>query len=210
MVATLAAGSYTIEATTYNAATTGTFSLSIALPEESTGSSPTTDSCLEDLGTLTETVTKSGSWASDCPSENRTGRYARYYSFTLGEETEVTIDLTSGEDTFLFLLQGAGRGGTEEAQNDDIDGSNRNSRIVVTLAAGSYTLEATTYDQKLTGSFTVTVSGLGTGGTTEPDPESSGDQEALVAFYNATGGADWANKEGGLYCRTVQVDTEST
>ena len=110
VVATLAAGSYTIEATTYNAATTGTFSLSIALPEESAGSSPTTDSCLEDLGTLTEMVTKSGSWASDCPSDNRTGRYARYYSFALAEETEVTIDLSSSEDTFLFLLQGAGTG----------------------------------------------------------------------------------------------------
>ena len=120
VVATLAAGSYTIEATTYSAATTGTFSLSVALPGGTTGASPTTDPCVEDLGTLSAAVSESGSWASGCSSANRTGSYARYFSFTLGEEREVTVDLTSTEDSFLFLLQGSGRGGEVEAQNDDI------------------------------------------------------------------------------------------
>ena len=54
------------------------------------------------------------------------------------------------------------------AENDDIEtGVNLNSRIKQTLAAGSYTIEATTYaasypdDQNL--DFTLTVSGLDSG-----------------------------------------------
>ena len=50
VVATLAAGSYTIEATTYNTGTTGSFDLSIGVPGGTTGASPTTDPCVEDLG----------------------------------------------------------------------------------------------------------------------------------------------------------------
>ena len=158
IVATLAAGSYTIEATTYAAGVTGNFDLSITLPEGSNGTPSTTDPCVEDLGAVTGTVTRSGSWASDCPSDSRSGRYARYYSFTLDEETEVTIDLTSSEDPFLFLLQGSGRGGAQEAQNDDIVSGNTNSQIVTTLSAGSYTVEATTYNAEVTGDFSLSVS----------------------------------------------------
>ena len=157
VVATLAAGSYTIEATTYSAATTGTFSLSVTLPGGTTGASPTTDPCVEDLGALSAAVSESGSWASGCSSANRTGSYARYFSFTLGEEREVTVDLTSSDDTFLFLLQGSGRGGEVEAQNDDIVSGNTDSRVVATLAAGSYTIEATTYSAATTGTFSLSV-----------------------------------------------------
>ena len=172
VVATLAAGTYTIEATTYNAATTGTFSLAVSVAGGAAGASPTTDSCLEDLGSLTGTVTRSGSWASGCPSENRTGSYARYYSFTLGEEREVTIDLTSSEDTFLFLLQGSGRGGAEEDQNDDIVSGNTDSQVVATLAAGTYTIEATTYNAATTGTFSLAVSVAGGAAGASPTTDS--------------------------------------
>ena len=50
-------------------------------------------------------------------------------------------------------------------ENDDIEaGVNTNSRIVATLDAGTYTVEATTYEQGQTGDFTLTVAGLGTSG----------------------------------------------
>ena len=73
---------------------------------------PAPDPCVTALGTLTGTVTETGSWADDCDSVNRSGSYAHFYTFTLEAETEVTIDLTSEEDPFLYLLQGEGRDGT--------------------------------------------------------------------------------------------------
>ena len=69
---------------------------------------PAAVSCIEDLGTLTADVSRAGEWISGCASVTKSGKYARFYSFTLGEEREVTIDLTSSEDTVLSLLRGAG------------------------------------------------------------------------------------------------------
>ena len=59
------------------------------------------DACLEPLGMLPRTV--SGTWASDCMSEAKTGSYARYYTFTLSaaEAGYVEINLTSGADPYL-------------------------------------------------------------------------------------------------------------
>ena len=160
IVATLAAGTYTIEATTYAAGETGSFTLTLTLANDgSEDPVPGVGSCLEDLGSLMGAVSRSGSWASDCSSENRTGSYARFYSFTLAHETRVTIDLSSTQDSFLYLLEGSGRVGAEVASNDDLEtGVDTNSRIVATLIAGSYTIEATTYSPATTGSFSLTVS----------------------------------------------------
>ena len=134
---------------------------------------PPADSCVNDLGGFapdrTETLT--GTWAADCASENRLGRYANFFSFTLEEATEVTIELTSDEDTYLYLLEGMGRDGMALHENDDIvPATDTNSRIQETLAAGTYTIEATTYSVGQMGSFTLTVSGLGDGTTPMPPP----------------------------------------
>lgn len=119
---------------------------------------PTPTCSVSDLGTLTGTVSRPGSWASTCASTNKSGSYARFYSFTLNQSTKVQIDLTSTEDTYLFLLQDSGTGGTKLAENDDIAlGSNLNSWITTTLAAGTYTVEATTYSPGTTGSFSLSV-----------------------------------------------------
>ena len=118
------------------------------------------DSCVIDLGTLTGAVSRTGAWADDCDSANRSGSYARFYSFTLAQETAVTIDLTSDEDAYLFLLQGSGSGGTVEEENDNIVSENTNSQIVATLAASTYTIEATTNLAGATGSFTITVENI--------------------------------------------------
>ena len=118
-----------------------------------------TDPCIVDLGTLTPPVSRSesGSWTSQCTSENRTGRYARYYSFTLAQNTPVTIDLTSSDaDTYLYLMRGVGKSGDIVASNDD-GGAGVNSRIVHTLRPGQYTIEATTYGPRDTGSFTLAI-----------------------------------------------------
>ena len=85
--------------------------------------------------------------------------YARYYSFSLTNSEEVTIELTSATDPYLFLLSGSGKNGSKLYENDDITpyGVNLNSRISETLAAGNYTIEATTYDAEATGNFTLSV-----------------------------------------------------
>ena len=127
---------------------------------------PPADPCVNDLGG-TEPV--AGTWAADCASENRLGRYASFFSFTLEEATEVTIDLTSAEDTYLYLLEGMGRDGMVLHENDDV-APGTNSQIQETLAAGTYTIEATTWGSGVTGSFTLTVSGLGDGTTPTPMP----------------------------------------
>ena len=106
--------------------------------------------------------------------------YALYYTFTLTAPANVTVTLDSDDqDTFLYLLSGKGANvgeiGTLDARhfNDDhgsrqdtdacaSDGSleQYDSCITKSLAAGDYTLEATTYNSRVTGSFTLTVSGI--------------------------------------------------
>ena len=102
-------------------------------------------------------MSSSGSWSSGCDSVHRPDKYARYYSFSVSGSPEVTVNLGSSTDTYLFLLNGSGKGGSVLEENDDISNSDLNSRIVRTLSTGSYTVEATTYDNATTGSFSLTV-----------------------------------------------------
>ena len=117
----------------------------------------------------------SGTWDSTCLSENTpqggdyypTGtRYARFYTFTLSAPSTVTVELNSTTDPYLYVMQGKGKTGTILHYNDDvIPNQDTNSRISESLSAGDYTIEATTYDVEVTGSFTLTVSGLPTAST---------------------------------------------
>ena len=112
------------------------------------------DSCVTLLGITSGTINRSGVWSSDCDSANRTFRQARVYTFTLDQQADVQIDLVSATDTYLYLLQGTGTDG-QAITDDDDGGSDRNSRIARFLPAGTYTIEATTYDSHATGSFTL-------------------------------------------------------
>ena len=162
--ATLGAGTYTIEATTYGAEETGSFTLggvTVTIP------GPSDDTCLD---ALSADGAVSGEWSSSCESTARDS-YARYYSFTLTGGSAVTITLESSTDPYLYLRDGEAKSGTAAYENDDIAaGTDTNSRIQATLGAGTYTIEATTYGAGLTGSFTLTVSGLGGGTGTMPGP----------------------------------------
>ena len=150
------------------------------------------DQCGE---TLTGDGSVSGQWAQGCDSQTSGRGHARYYRFTLAQRGEVTITLESDDaDTYLYLRAGAARSGDFLYENDDHEGSTRKSLIAQTLAAGVYTIEATTYSEGETGSFTLTVAGLGTIGTAPPGP----DRAALVALYNATNGPNWVNKTNWL------------
>ena len=150
---TLEAGGYTIEATTYGSGVTGDFALEIhATPAPA----PTAD-CVLDMGTLpTGSAIIDGTWDSACGSTHRSGSYARYFSFTLTKITRVWIELHSEEDTYMYLLSGAGSAGTVLEQ-DDNDASGTNSQIRRTLSEGTYTVEATTHDSDVTGNFTFAI-----------------------------------------------------
>ena len=155
---TLSAGTYTIEATTYDPGITGSFTLTIS-GLEATTQPPTTPEvvCFQDLGVLIETTTVAEAWTGECPSPHWYGRYARHYTFTLLRELELRVGLISTEDAFLFLLHGADPDGALVAGNDDVSSGNTNSYLARTLAAGTYTIEATTRDEGIVGNFTLTI-----------------------------------------------------
>ena len=176
---TLQAGNYTIEATTYDAEAEGDFTLTIeGIPEEQepeVAPEPEAEPCEK---AITADGTIEGSWDDTCVSEkdaiSGTGdRYARFYTFTLDAAADVTISLESEEDTYLYVLEGHGKGGDTRHENDDIQaGVNLNSQISENLSAGDYTIEATTYYAETSGDFTLEVEGLGEGNTTTaPDLE---------------------------------------
>ena len=211
IVETLEAGDYTIEATTFDAATAGTFTLTISGLGGTTtgpdpGPGPGTDVCGE---AITTDGTTDGTWASGCQSTESGRGYARYYGFTLAEQAEVTITVNSDEDSYLYLRSGDGRSGTalNDHQGDDDAGGDRNAQIVETLEAGDYTIEATTFDAATAGTFTLTISGLG-GTTTGPDPGPGPGTDACGEAITTDGTRDgtWASgcqsqEEGRGYAR---------
>ena len=178
IVETLAAGDYTIEATTYNAGRTGTFTFALnSTPVSDTDPpdpdpTPTTPAC---VAPLPDDMTVDGTWNTDCTSDisapsGSGDRYARFYTFTLDAESDVTIDLSSDEDTFLYLRSDTATEGDTVANNDDRATGDYDSRIAESLDAGTYTIEATTYAAGTTGSFTLTVTTVPVSDTTTPEP----------------------------------------
>ena len=181
--ATLFPGDYTIEATTYSPNRSGQFRLELSgtsttsvptptptpvptpiptpaptpVPTPPPAQAPSSDGC---AAVLSGDGTVSGSWNSDCGSETRYERYARYYTFTMPQRGTVVIDLRSSEDAYLFLRRGDDvRSGAQLRSNDD-GGSGTDSRITITLPPGDYTIEATTFHRNITGQFTLQASGI--------------------------------------------------
>ena len=117
--------------------------------------------CTTPLGSISGTSTLQGTWTDECVSSNRRGtRYARYFTFELATAAELTIELVSEIDPYLYLMAGAGTSGTELAKNDDSRDfafGYSDSRITYEAAAGTYTAEATTYPATSTGDFTIRI-----------------------------------------------------
>ena len=150
------------------------------------------DDCIQ---TVSSDGTLNGQWASGCESETRSGSHARYYTFTLDASSEVTVRLeSSAANAYLYLRRGDATSGTALHENDD-QGSTSVSQITATLAADTYTIEATTYSAGETGTFSLNLALMGT--STTPGTV-AGDRAALVALYNATGGPNWAHNTGWL------------
>jgi hypothetical protein len=169
---TLAPGTYTLEATTWISAATGSFTLTL---QTSGGGSGCQTS-------VSANSASSGTWATGCTSAHRSGRYARYYSFTVSETVSFRADLGSSTDSYLYLLAGSGSTGSVLAEDDDNGGGN-NAQINRSLAPGAYTIEATTYRAGATGSFTLTL---------QASVGPSNDQLACLIFVHGSREADSA------------------
>ena len=188
IIETLSAGDYTIEATTYTPGLTGDFTLTTTgidfttpddtqpspdpAPDPTPETTPTLPAC---VAPLPDDMTVAGNWNTDCTSDvsapsGSGDRYARFYTFTLDAESDVTIDLSSDEDTFLYLRNGITTDDDTVADNDDRATGDYDSQIISTLQPNSYTIEATTYAAGTTGSFTLTVTAVPVSDTTTPEP----------------------------------------
>lgn len=103
------------------------------------------------LGWLTGTW-RAGCESSKTPANAESGtRYARYYTFTLATPADVTVVVTSDDvaNSYTYLLRGVGNHGAVVSEHA--------SRISQRLQPGSYTIEATTYNLRATGDFTLTL-----------------------------------------------------
>ena len=101
-----------------------------------------------------------GYWDRSCLSQNRTGKYARFYSFSVSGTKSVHIDLRSLDDpeidTHMYLISGSSKTATPLTYDDD-GGDHDNSRIRRTLTSGTYTVEVTTSESARVGNFSLTV-----------------------------------------------------
>ena len=160
-----ASTTYRFEVSAYGDGTTfragwGAWSMHLAA---STAAAPAMSGCTTGLGSISGTSTLQGTWTDECVSSNRRlTRYAKYFTFELATATaaELTIELVSEIDPYLYLMAGAGTSGAVLAKNDDSQDFNlgrHNSRIVYEAAAGTYTAEATTYARTSTGDFTIRI-----------------------------------------------------
>jgi hypothetical protein len=141
IVQRLAAGTYVIEATTSTASQLGDFTLVARTDKAPCNMTASLDQVASD------------SWSTDCSSVSFDDHYAKYYTVTLATPQIVTATLSSTTNAYLVLHSGPDQLGPVIAQ-DDNSGASLDARLVLWLAAGTYTYEATTQPALLLGDFT--------------------------------------------------------
>ena len=150
----LPAGRYYALATTFTPGETGQFALLIEIVETGSGGL----CAAESLGPVTETTWTSGEWTPhDCEAEQHPGSYADIHSFTLDADLDITIDLESDADVYLFLTDA---NGSLIAWNDD-GGDGHDARIQRRLPAGEYQIVATTFVSRERGRYWLSIAPLG-------------------------------------------------
>lgn len=154
-------GIYTIEVTSYSAGSTGSFRLSLEASAGCATQSISIGQTVNGQLTTTDCLSDSGSYYTD------------YYTFQGASGQQINISMSSSViDTYLILN---GPTGAIIAQNDDISPTNLNSRIPVSgnltlTAAGTYTIQASTFNPFETGPYTLSLQGT----TVTPPPSGNG------------------------------------
>ncbi|HSE63824.1 MAG TPA: PPC domain-containing protein [Thermoanaerobaculia bacterium] len=89
------------------------------------------------------------------------GSWVDFYSFSGTAGQQVTIDLSSTWDNYLFLLNPA----QDVASEDDDSGGGTNARIVLTLTStGTWYIAVNSFAANVFGAYTLTISCTGGGG----------------------------------------------
>lgn len=114
---------------------------------------------------ITRTIAVGGSATgtlatTDCPLSDGTAGGATYYAhryrLTLAAAARIQVDLgSSAFDTYLIVQNAATSAVVGE--NDDVSATSTNSRLTLNLAAGEYTINATTFEPERTGAYTLAV-----------------------------------------------------
>ena len=92
-----------------------------------------------------------GEWVQSGGRHYSTKANNPHIQLTLKEATQVTIDLKSSIDTYLYVLDSSGR----LVGSDDDGGEWYNSRLYLQLGAGTYTVVPATYWERQAGDFIV-------------------------------------------------------
>ena len=142
--------------------------------------------CFTDLSALTAAAEHAGAWDDPaCVSHHREDSPARYFHFTLSEETEVSVSLSHGA---LFVSRAAPQNGwgtpPKSAEQDRYERRNEKRRargklvhdglhtgsneVTLTLAAGDYTAEAAATTGG--GSFTISIAPPASQAASETQP----------------------------------------
>ena len=156
----LAAGTYTIEATTNSSEATGSYSVWSRSPA---------DGCVRELEAFgadaTSTVSGGGIIAVDAgcvstarnPDVSELTYYARRHVFTLDTAATMSVGV-GGSGTYLVLLEGRSVDGSGTVVGRAASSRSAASLRHLLLAAGTYTIEATTNSSEATGSYSVWAS----------------------------------------------------
>ena len=121
--------------------------------------------------------------ASDVRSRAGDGSFADNYQLTLTTAQTVTIEMSSSAfDTFLIVVDSA----ENVVGADDDGGRGTNSRLELTLQAGTFIIEATSFTPGDGGPYTLSVSGTG-GGAQPPAPTIT--QQGVVSSASFAGGS---------------------
>lgn len=110
-------------------------------------------------------------WVPGCSSNNRDiadpyspvpdqGHRAKYFTFTLEQDSDIAVSVTSEVSPYIYILEGHGEFG---AIQQEISGNSSN----IFLTAGQYTVELTTQNRYDPGQFELIVSEIASGATCE-------------------------------------------
>ncbi len=162
----------TVDAGTGYTVSSSAGSATVTVSDDDATTTPVTDDpCFEHL---TGDGNSQGEWTKSCTSNERDGRYARFYTFELGQQSTVTIDLDGTVDNFLYLREGMNVAqGRALHYNDDRRAGNLDALIRASLPSGWYSIEATTYSRARTGTFNLRISGLPAAPAAPATPELS-------------------------------------
>jgi hypothetical protein len=139
-------GTYTVYVTSYGAAETGDYVVSVTQGASGSGGgiSPAHDSQSIYLGQYSDDALDTADMRS------ADGKYQDFYVFEGSAGQSVQVDMAGSFDTFLSIVAPSG----QTFENDDYNGDTMRSLVEFTLPeSGRYRIVATTYASDITGSY---------------------------------------------------------